>query len=244
MPDGGDLTIATDLMYIEAPFASGGNVTEAGAYAVITVTDNGTGMDKATRKKVFEPFFTTKELGKGTGLGLAMVYGIITQHNGFVDLTSEPGHGTSFVIFLPIVESENVGHSVENGAGVESWAGTETILVIEDDAALLAFMHKMLTKLGYRVIVAVDGQDGIDMFRHNAAAIQLVITDMVMPRKSGRQVYDEIRRIKPDIRVLFSSGYSANVIPQLGGLGENAEFLSKPVQPTVLLKKVREMLDR
>ena len=243
MPDGGKLTISTDTMYINTPFIYGHGFEEPGGYAVITVADTGHGMDEDTCKRIFEPFFSTKEVGKGTGLGLAMVQGIVKQHNGHVDVSSEPGHGTSFVILLPILESENTGTEAENRT-TEMSKGTETILIAEDDDSLREFSYKMLTRLGYKVILAVDGQDAVDKFRDNADAIQLIIMDMIMPKKSGKVAYDEIKQIRPDAMALFSSGYSAKIVQEQGELGINAEFISKPLQPAELMKKVREMLDR
>jgi len=244
MPDGGELHIATDSMMIDDSFVSAHGFGKPGCYAVITASDTGTGMDEATRKKIFEPFFTTKAVDKGTGLGLAMVYGIVKQHQGFVEVTSKPGQGASFMIYLPIVEAETTPLGVQSQASLATSAGTETILIVEDDAALLEYMRNVLAKHGYRVICAVDGQDAVDKFRDNADSIKLIIMDMIMPNKSGKAAYDEIKQIRPDARALFSSGYSANIIPQQGELGENAMFISKPVKPAELMAKVREMLNR
>jgi len=197
-----------------------------------------------TRKKIFEPFFTTKTVDKGTGLGLAMVYGIVKQHQGYVDAFSTLGHGARFMVYLPIIATDLVESGVEARADQETSAGNETILIAEDNTDLREYMRHVLTKLGYQVICAVDGQDAVDRFSENAESIQLIIMDMIMPNKSGKVAYDEIKQLKPDTRALFSSGYSANIIQEQGELGENAEFLAKPVNPAELLKKVREMLDR
>ncbi len=244
MPDGGELTITSDSMNIDGSFVSVHGFGKPGSYAVITVSDSGTGMDEATRKKIFEPFFTTKAVDKGTGLGLAMVYGIVKQHNGYIDVASEPCHGASFMIYLPIVESKTAASKVTITGSLTTSAGTETILIAEDNADLLEFMRKILVKLGYQVICAVNGQEAVDKFRENADCIHLIIMDMIMPKKSGKAAYDEIKQIKPGVMALFSSGYSAKIVQQQGELGENAEFISKPVQPAELMKKVREMLDR
>ena len=244
MPNGGELTIVTDGIAMDAAFISAHRFGTPGRYAVITVSDTGTGMDEATRKKIFEPFFTTKTVDKGTGLGLAMVYGITKQHNGFVDAYSTPGQGASFTIYLPIVETETAVSSVNTADGGQTNVGSETILIADDSTEIREVLNKALTMLGYEVICAVDGQDAVEKFNENADSIKLVIMDMIMPNKSGKAAYDEIRQIKPEAKALFSSGYSANIIQQQGELGNNAEFISKPLQPAVLLKKVREILDR
>ena len=244
MPGGGELKIVTDIMKMGASFISAHGFGKPGEYAVITVSDNGTGMNEATRLKIFEPFFTTKTVDKGTGLGLAMVYGITKQHKGFVDVASEEGHGTCFSIYLPIFRTNESDSKTKSVTGLEASAGTETILIADDNSDLLEFMHKMLTRLGYRVICAVDGQDAVDKFRENVDSIQLIIMDMIMPGKSGRVAYEEIREIRPHTMALFSSAYSSKIIKEQVELGAYAEFISKPVQPAALMKKVREMLDR
>ncbi|MEI7815690.1 MAG: ATP-binding protein [Desulfuromonadales bacterium] len=244
MPDGGEMTITTDRFNMNNQFIARHGFGEPGEYGVITFSDSGTGMDEATREKLFEPFFTTKEIGKGTGLGLAMVYGITKQHNGFVDVSSEPGQGATFRVYLPIVLSE----SGSKEAGITEievvLPGSEVILIVEDDADLLEFMIRMLTKRGYRVISAANGEEAVEKFKNNSEKIQLIIMDMVMPGMSGKEAYDEIKKIQPQALALFSSGYSAKIIKEKGELGKYAEFISKPLQSALFLKKVREMLDR
>ena len=244
MPEIGELSISTDKIIMDAPFISLNGFGQAGQYAVITVSDTGTGMDNATKSKIFEPFFTTKAVDKGTGLGLSMVYGIIKQHKGFVDVVSTPGHGASFRVFLPIVEAEAVGIEVKKAGVAQTYSGTETIMIAEDNSDLLMFMDTVLSKLGYQTILAGDGQEAVDKFRDNSEKIQLIIMDMIMPNKSGKTAYDEIKQIKPNAMALFSSGYSAKIIKDQGELGEYAEFITKPIKPATLLRKVREMLDR
>ncbi|MBV5328254.1 MAG: PAS domain S-box protein [Chlorobium sp.] len=243
MSEGGNLEFCTDICTFDALVISAQGFGNPGMYGIITVSDTGAGMNESTIKKIFDPFFTTKAVDKGTGLGLAMVYGIVKQHNGFVDVTSTPGHGASFMVYLPIVETTTIDTVVKPDTVAEDYGGTETILIAEDNADLREFMRIVLSKLGYQIIIAVDGQDAVDKFRENADKIQLIIMDMIMPYKSGKVAYDEIKQIKPDTKALFSSGYSANIIQQQGELGEYAAFLPKPVQPAVLLKKVREMLE-
>lgn len=244
MPGGGELKIVTDIMKMNESFIFEHGFGKAGEYAVITVADTGTGMNEATQRKVFEPFFTTKTVDKGTGLGLAMVYGITKQHKGFVDVSSEEGHGACFSVYLPINRINESESEIKTVTDLEASAGTETILIADDNADLLEFMYKMLTKLGYRVIRAVDGQDAVDKFRENADSIRLIIMDMIMPGKSGRVAYEEIKEIRPDTLALFSSAYSSKIIKEQVELGPFAECISKPVQPAALMKKVREMLDR
>lgn len=244
MPHGGKLEITTESILMDASFIAAHGFGNPGRFAVITVSDTGTGMDEATTKKIFEPFFTTKDIDKGTGLGLAMVYGITKQHNGYVDVYSEPGHGARFMIYLPIIVMGSPKSDINTVVYQELWAGTETILIAEDDANVREFMNKALTRFGYQVICAVDGQDAVNTFKENADTIQLIIMDMIMPNKSGKAAYDEIKQIRPEAKALFSSGYSARIIEQQGELGSNAEFISKPVQPAEFLKKVRELLDR
>ena len=244
MPNGGALTIVTDGITMDAAFITAHRFGTPGRFAVITVTDTGTGMDEATRKKIFEPFFSTKTVDKGTGLGLAMVYGITKQHNGFVDAYSTPGQGACFTIYLPLVETKTTVSNVNTADGGQTSVGTETILIAEDSADIRDFMEKALTMLGYQVICAVDGQDAVEKFKEHADSIDLVIMDMIMPNKSGKAAYEEIKQIKPEAKALFSSGHSASTIQQQGELGKNVEFISKPLQPAVLLKKVREILER
>ena len=244
MPKGGTFTFLTDFLQMNDTFPCVNGVGPPGRYAVITAADTGTGMDEATRKKIFEPFFTTKEVGQGTGLGLAMVIGIVSQHNGYVTVSSEQGHGTGFTIYLPL-SLPGIKASAENmDTALEKYSGTETILVVEDDADIREFMQQFLAMHDYTVLTATDGEDALRTFKADADGIGLVITDLIMPRMNGKQMFDEIRRIRPDMKALFSSGYSAKIIEQQGDLGANAEFMTKPLQPALLVKMVREMLDR
>ena len=209
---------------------------------MITVSDTGIGMDESTKEKIFEPFFTTKEVGKGTGLGLSIVYGIIKQHNGYINLYSESGKGTDFKIYLPVVKSE-INKSkpiVETGPS----DGTETILVAEDEADVRRFVSLLLEGLGYKVILAADGDDAINKFNENRDKIHLLVLDVIMPKKNGKDVYNIIREMRPDIKVLFTSGYDDEIIQRQGILEKGHSFISKPFVPTELLKKIREILDK
>ena len=211
-------------------------------FGVISVSDTGTGIAKETMDKIFEPFFTTKEVGKGTGLGLAMAYGIIKQHKGYITVYSEPEKGTTFRIYLPAVKSaEEVVVKAE--AEPLPSRGNETILVAEDDTALRKLFLTVLQAYGYNVIPAEDGEEAIKKFRYNKDKIQLVMLDMIMPKKSGKEAYDEIIKLRPGIKTLFSSGYTADRIDKDSMLKKGFDFIMKPVSPKDLLRKIRGMLD-
>ncbi len=242
MPDGGLLLMGTDLVKFDRRFIDAHGYGIPGTYAVLSVTDTGIGMDEETRKMIFEPFFTTKEPGKGTGLGLAMVYGIIKQHRGYVDVYSEPGKGTTFKLYLPTVVTEE-GEGKAVAAPSPLIGGTETILAAEDDPALRKLLEIILIEYGYNVIMAEDGEDAVRKFRENREKIAICIFDMIMPKKSGREAYEEVKMMQPDVRVLFVSGYTVDKISKERMLEEGFDFIIKPVSPRHLLIKVREMLD-
>lgn len=238
MPDGGMLTIRTERVDVRDELA--GSSLKPGRYAVISVSDTGTGFDEAMKQRIFEPFFTTKEVGKGTGLGLSMVYGIIKQHNGEIDVYSEPGKGTAFRIYLELVEPK--AEKVEAALPAPTAGGKETILVTEDDADVRRFMRHTLEEFGYTVIEAADGEEAIGRFSAHRDGFQLLILDVVMPKINGKEVFEEIRKMKADTRVLFSSGYPADIIQGKGILEAGAPFVQKPVTLHILLAKVREAL--
>ncbi|MBI5198515.1 MAG: PAS domain S-box protein [Nitrospirae bacterium] len=212
-------------------------------FAGIFVTDTGTGIDKDTKERIFEPFFTTKDIGKGTGLGLAVVYGIIKQHDGYIYVYSEPGKGTTFKMYLPIIKSK-VEEETEPSAISLPAGGSEMVLIAEDDKALRTLIKTVLNEFGYKVIDAVDGEDAIEKFIQNKDEIELAILDVIMPKKNGKEVYEEIKKIRPDIKTIFASGYTADIIQKKGVIEEGMDFILKPVSPKNLLKKVREVLDR
>ena len=198
-------------------------------------------MDEQTRLKVFDPFFTTKEVGKGTGLGLAMVMGIIKQHGGFVDLQSEPGKGSVFQLYLPLINEEEIAaEATEQSHQIEKDSGT--ILVAEDDEISRSVMEEFLTRAGYTVITAKDGQDAVEKFAARKDEIDLVISDVVMPRKSGKAASDEIRQMSEKVKFIFVSGHAHDVIKREGGLGFDAEVLEKPILPYDLLKRIRVLI--
>lgn len=244
MPDGGSLTIKTVQVSLDQSFEKLYGYGKAGDYALVTVADTGAGMDEKTREKIFEPFFTTKEQGKGTGLGLSMVYGIVKQHDGYITVYSEPGEGTTFNIYLPAAkpQQEVLGERVDEEAA-EVRGGSETILVAEDDAALRKLSQTILQQFGYTVIEAIDGEDAVMKFIENRDNVQLVVLDAIMPRKKGKEAYDDMKIMKPDIKVLFASGYTADVIGGAGLPEQGLHFIHKPLSPRDLLLKVRQILD-
>lgn len=241
MSEGGEFTVSTGQVELGDDFISAHKYGKPGTYVRISAVDTGSGMDEKTRDKIFEPFFTTKEFGKGTGLGLSIVYGIIKQHYGFIDCTSKPGEGTEFVIYLPVCAVDEAYEETVKPSGIKG--GAETILVAEDDIQVRRLMIQMLEEFGYAVIVAEDADDAMKKFLQNKDKIQLVILDVIMPGKSGKEVGDEITRINPGLEILYISGYSADIIERRKILDGREHFISKPVSSSVLLKKVREMLD-
>ncbi|MBJ6799912.1 PocR ligand-binding domain-containing protein [Geomonas propionica] len=244
MPRGGMLTIETGLQAVESPFDHEFGRAEPGRYAVVAVSDSGSGMDEETRKRIFEPFYTTKEVGKGTGLGMAIVYGIVKQHSGIINVYSEPGHGTTFRIYLPVHEAVP-GAADAQAAPVEApKGGSETILLAEDDAEVRKLVVSILGQYGYQVIQAVDGQDVVEQFAANRDRVALILMDMIMPKKNGKEAYQEISLLQPGVKVLYSSGYTADFIQNRGVSEDGIELIMKPVQPMELLRKIRDMLDQ
>ncbi|HPJ35818.1 MAG TPA: PAS domain S-box protein [Spirochaetota bacterium] len=240
MPGGGKLVIETRLAEIDDAFISMHGFGTKGHYALLSVSDTGAGMSAEIRDKIFDPFFTTKDIGKGTGLGLAIVYGIVKQHEGFISLYSEEGHGTRFLIYIPVINSGTEEKYVQP---LEVTGGSETILIAEDNAGPRSLIKEILTGEGYTVMEAEDGEMAVSMFRENCNNLDLVVMDVVMPEKNGFDAYREISSIKPDVKVLFMSGYTGEIILDKG-LNENEfNFISKPFSPTQLLIKIREIFD-
>ncbi len=239
MPHGGILTIETKAVQIDERFRHFHGYGKPGRYVLLSVSDTGIGMDRATQERIFDPFFTTKEVGKGTGLGLSTVYGIVKQHGGYITVYSEPGIGTSFHIRLPIFSGTDV---IDEPRPTPVRGGTETVLVAEDNEAVRSLIRDILTEYGYTIIEARDGEDAIEKFR-KTPAIDLLILDSVMPRINGREAYDEILRIKPTMKAIFTSGYTRDVVLDKGIEDGKLNFVQKPVSPDTLLEKVREVLD-
>ncbi len=246
MPDGGDLFVEVENVELDDHYTriKPYNI-RPGRYVKLSVTDTGVGMDTETRKRIFEPFFSTKEKGMGTGLGLASAYGIVKNHGGFINCYSEVGHGTTFNIYFP--ESEKAIVDEERGRDDELVTGVpgggETILFIDDEDEILAVGRKILGSLGYRVITAPDGKTSLEIYTDRGDEIDLVVLDYVMPGMGGREVFETLLRIDPDVRVLLSSGYSSN--NQVAHMLENGckGFIQKPYDAVRMARKIREILD-
>jgi PAS domain S-box-containing protein len=243
MPEGGRLTIGTGLAELDDEYVAAYGYGKPGKYFLITISDTGHGIEAETQKNIFEPFFTTKGIGEGTGLGLAISYGIIKQHNGYIMVSSEPGKGTTFQIYLPLIEDSIVlGKQAENPVAFKG--GNETILVAEDDVSIRELLKIVLESFGYTVITALDGEEAIAKFIENSDKIQLAIIDMIMPKKNGKEVTDVIWEVYPLTKILFMSGYAIDTIKTRELTESGSAFIGKPIRPQELLKKVREVLDR
>jgi PAS domain S-box-containing protein len=242
MPGGGVLTIESGIGAIDEEFLKTNSFGVTGKYALITVTDSGCGMDAATREKVFEPFFTTKRVGKGTGLGLSIIYGIVKQHGGFITIDSSPGQGAAFRIYLPLAERERE-EALEHRRTALPKCGNETILMVEDDEVVRDLNRVILEGAGYTVVEAIDGREALERFREQSHRMDIIISDIVMPNLDGKALHDEIMKIRPDIKVLFISGYAEEALDARGLFVSEHNFMPKPVKPSELLKRVRELLD-
>ena len=243
MPSGGRLTIETANVELDETYAHQHAIARPGPYAMLAVSDSGLGMDKETQGHIFEPFFTTKDQGKGTGLGLAMVYGSVRQNGGSIFVYSESGRGTTFKIYLPQVQEQADAASVPAPAFVELPRGTETVLVVEDEPGVRAVILRTLREQGYIVLEARHGLEALHLGTQPLAKIHLLLTDVVMPQVSGREVAENLTRIHPEIRVLYMSGYTDDAVVRYGILAEGTDFLQKPFTPSMLAHKVREVLD-
>jgi CheY-like chemotaxis protein len=247
MPDGGRLTIETANAELDPVYASTREPTQPGHYVMIAVTDSGIGMTPEVKARLFEPFFTTKELGKGTGLGLSTTYGIIKQSGGYIWCYSEPGHGTAFKIYLPRIEESGV-HAAATvpapaAAAAAASGGGETILLVEDQPELRYLLLRLLKMQGYAVMAAANPEEAVAITRDFKGAIHLMVTDVVMPGMNGPQLADQIVGSRPDLKVLFMSGYTDDAVVRHGLVAEERSFLQKPFTPHVLLARLREVLD-
>ncbi len=239
----GKLTIETGRKSFDEEYCSEHPGFIPGDFVLLAVSDNGCGMDKDTLDNLFEPFFTTKAVGKGTGLGLATVYGIVKQNKGFINVYSEPGQGSTFKIYLPrIFTDEDTDKAVPEKKAAAG--GTETILLVEDEPTILRMTRMMLERIGYSVLSAATPGEAIDLAKTHADEIHLLMTDVVMPEMNGRDLSRQITDLYPDIRLLFMSGYTANVIAHQGVLDEGVAFIQKPFSMADMTEKVREVLDK
>jgi len=242
MPNGGILAIGTDIVEIDPSFIEMHGYGTPGRHALLSVADNGMGMDETTRQHIFEPFFTTKESGKGTGLGMSIIYGIINQHKGHISVYSEQHQGTTFRIFLPLLAEEVQSSGVPLCHGPLP-CGHETILVVDDEAAIRQYLELFLTSLGYSVLLASDGQEAIDTFYKKGHNISLVLMDLVMPNKNGREAARVINELNPDAAIIFTSGYPPDLIQDKYLLEDGARLLMKPLMPTELAVQLRAALE-
>ncbi len=242
MSKGGVLTVAIESARLGEEFSTQHGFGKPGLYGMITVSDTGIGMSEEIQQRMFEPFFTTKEVGRGTGLGLAIIYGIMKQHEGFITVDSGPDKGTTFRMYLPIIESA-VSETVKSEETASPVRGKETILLAEDEETLRELWRSVFEEFGYEVIVAVDGEDAVKKFSENKDRIHLFVSDLIMPKKNGKEAYDEIIQMRPDIKAVFASGYSPDIVRNRTALRITASIIYKPISPMDLLKKVRSVLD-
>ncbi|MGV3619390.1 MAG: ATP-binding protein [Archangium sp.] len=243
MPHGGKLTIELSRVEADEAYVAAHPGASVGRYGMLTVTDTGVGMTRETQARVFEPFFTTKALGHGTGLGLASVYGIVQQSRGHIWLYSEPGKGSSFRVMFPCAEGAAVTSQDDVRKALPTLRGTETVLVVEDEAQVREVLCSSLRRLGYTVLEAQNGGEALMLSEQFSATIHLLVTDVVMPMLSGRQVAERLRQPRGELRVLFTSGYTENTITHHGVLDSGVPFVAKPFTPDVLARRVREVLD-
>jgi PAS domain S-box-containing protein len=241
MPTGGRLTISTREVFLDEDYARAHRDAHPGQYVQLSVADSGHGMDDATRARLFEPFFTTKGPGKGTGLGLATVYGIVTQAGGLVTVDSAPGAGATFRVHLPV--AEDTARPEESQAGISTTPGTECVLVVEDEPAVRALARQVLESYGYTTLVAGDGQEAVRVCADHYGPIHLLVTDVVMPGAGGRVLAERLRTLRPGMRVLFMSGYTDDAVVRHGVQHAEVHFLQKPFRAAALARKVREVLD-
>ena len=242
MPDGGQLTIETDIFEIDVEYRSGHLKVQPGKYVVLSISDNGIGMDEQTKSRIFEPFFTTKGIGKGTGLGLSTVYGIVKQNGGYIWVYSVAGKGTTFKIYLPQIEGEAVVKK-QKESSLETLYGTETILLVEDEYEVCQLTAEILQSSGYQVLQASHGVEAMAVANKYSDAINLLLTDVVMPKMSGKKLSENLKKLYPGLKVVFISGYTNEAISRSGILNKGTVFMQKPFSPRALLSLIRKTLD-
>jgi CheY-like chemotaxis protein len=244
MPLGGELHIKTSLLLVSEKYIGRYATVTPGTYMMLSVSDTGTGMDEKTMEHMFEPFFSTKQSGKGTGLGLTIVHSIVQQHNGFIDIESEANKGTTFKIFFPASRVDNIempiSQPVQKKAGT---LGEGTLLVAEDDELIRQLLRRLLTGQGYTVVLAEDGEEAIRKYQAYKDVIDMLVLDVVMPGKNGSEVFDFIKSDRPDMKALFISGHTDDIITADGISDENLQFLSKPIDAEELLAIVQANLE-
>jgi nitrogen-specific signal transduction histidine kinase/CheY-like chemotaxis protein len=240
MPEGGQLTIETANMVLDETYTATHLKTQLGEYVLLALSDTGVGMNKAVQDHIFEPFFTTKETGKGTGLGLATIHGIVEQSKGTIWVYSEEGRGTTFKIYLPRATAEALLPTAAPAIEKIS-TGHETILLVEDNEGVRTLFSNVLEAQGYTVLMAADGQAALRLVKSQAGPIDLLLSDIVMPRLNGKLLAEQLSQIYPDLKIIFMSGYTDQT---LGDLPPEASFMQKPFSPMVLLRMVRQVLDR
>jgi len=242
MPHGGQLTIETRDLVLTDDFAASRPGMAPGRHLALAVTDSGVGMSEEVKRHLFEPFFTTKDPGKGTGLGLAVVHGFVKQSGGCVEVRSEPGAGTGFTIYLPLVDARGGSGASVAEASLGHTRGTETILLVEDDDAVRALTKRVLQRCGYTVLEASRGTDGVRLAAAQRTPIHLLITDVVMPGIPGPMVAEQIRNLHPETKVLYVSGHTNDHVVRTGVLHDAVHFVQKPFAPEAIAHKVREIL--
>ena len=243
MPDGGLLTVETKIVSLEAAmYEHHHSGIRKGDYVMLAISDTGVGMDKDTQERVFEPFCTTKEKAKGTGLGLATVYGIVKQSGGHIWVDSEVGHGTIFKIYLPMVKSKMIKTNKPEKAR-EDLQGSETILVVEDEFMVRELVCDTLRTSGYTILEAANGKQAIEVFIQNNHKIDMILTDVIMPEMSGRKMIETLTQTHPDVVALYMSGYTDDAIIKHGVLEPGMAYIQKPFSPKGLIEKVREVLE-
>ena len=240
MPAGGNLTFETANVSLDESYCWEHIGFIPGDFVQISISDNGIGMDAEHIDHIFEPFFTTKEIGKGTGLGLSTVYGIVKQGGGFINAYSEPGHGTTFKIFMPVSKGEAEPLSINENQGPVP--GSETVFLVEDDEMVRKVTEASLKVLGYTVLSAAGPEEALAVFAKEHESVDLLITDVVMPKMNGKALYHKLKSVRPDLKALYMSGYTANVIANHGILNRGIQFISKPFNLQELSQKVREAL--